>query len=314
MDGTFKFCPKYFSQLYILVAEKNGWYIAVVSALLPDKMETTYNRLFRTLKQLVPNFPPKIMIDFEKAVMNSIKTNFPNCAISCCRFHLGQAWWRKIQNLGLTELFRDRSSEEGSWLRSFFGLPCVDAASVSDVFVDVLMADAPVNHPQCMEFSDYVLETYILGSFTPEMWASDQLFCRTNNATERNNRHYNEQFYSPSPNIFAFLEVLLQEDIGNVLKVRSSGVQAPIRAEERRRRDRLENIKRENQDDIKSFLKAIKNEFLPLWFTVWFFYKYFTCNFGNRILSVIEIFYAAWLSLLNKCIDDFLTDSFQWTR
>ena len=188
------------------------------------------------------------MIDFEKAMMNSKTTNFPNCAISCCRFHLGQAWWWKIQNLGLTELFWDHSSEEGSWLKSFFRLPCVDAASISDVFVDVLMADAPLIHPQCMEFSDYVLETYILGSFTPEMWASDQLLCRTNNATERNNRHYNEQFYSPSPNIFAFFE-----DIGNVLKVRSSGVQAPISAEERRHRDRLENIKRENQDDIKSF-------------------------------------------------------------
>ena len=24
MDGKFKFCPKYFSQLYILTAEKNG--------------------------------------------------------------------------------------------------------------------------------------------------------------------------------------------------------------------------------------------------------------------------------------------------
>ena len=47
--------------------------------------------------------------------------------------------------------------------------------------------------------------------------------------------------------------------------MRSSGVQAaPIRAEERRHRDRLENIKRENRNDIKGFLKAIKNKFLPL--------------------------------------------------
>ena len=56
MASTFIFCPKYFSQLCILVAEKNGWNIAIVSALLSDKMETTYNRFFRTLKQLVPNF------------------------------------------------------------------------------------------------------------------------------------------------------------------------------------------------------------------------------------------------------------------
>ena len=37
IDGTFKFCPKYFSQFYILVAEKNGWHIAVVSALSRTK-------------------------------------------------------------------------------------------------------------------------------------------------------------------------------------------------------------------------------------------------------------------------------------
>ena len=79
MDGTFKFCPKYFSQLYILVAEKN-------------------DRLFRTLKQLTPNFHPKIMIDFEEAVINSIRTNFPKLCHILLPFPFGQAWWRKIRN------------------------------------------------------------------------------------------------------------------------------------------------------------------------------------------------------------------------
>ena len=207
-------------------------------------METTYNRLFRALKQLVPNFPPKIMIDFEKAVMNSIKNSISQTVPYPAAVAILVRWSGMVAED--PELFRDRSSE-GSWLRFFFRLLCVDAANVSDVFVDVLMADASVNHQRCIEFSDYGLEMYILGSFTPEMGASDQLFCRTNNATEQNNRHYNEQFFSPSPNIFAFLaflEVLLQEDIGNALKVRSSGVQAaPIRAaEERGRRDTLEKL------------------------------------------------------------------------
>ena len=190
------------------------------------------------------------MIDFEKAVMNSIKTNFPNCAISCCCFHLGQAWWRKIQNLGLTELSRDRSSEEGSLAEVLLRTTLCRCSKCFWCLRRCADGWCSMNHPQSMEFSDYVLETYILGSFTPEMWASDRLFCHTNNATERNNRHYNEQFYSPSPNVFAFLEVLLQEDIGNVLKARSSGVQAPIRAEERRHRDRLE--KREKTKTISN--------------------------------------------------------------
>ena len=89
-----------------------------------------------------------------------------------------------------------------------------------------------------------------------------------------------------------FIKTFLEEDIGNVLKVRSSEVQAPIRAEDRRRRDRLENIERKPRQYQIFFEGYIKRIFAFVIYSVCF-YKYFTCNFGNRILSVIEIFYAA---------------------
>ena len=57
-------------------------------------------------------------------------------------------------------------------------------------------------------------------------------------------------------NIFAFLEVLLQEDIGNVLKVRSSEVQALICAKEK---------KEDAETDLKTSrekTKTISNLFL----------------------------------------------------
>jgi hypothetical protein len=41
-------------------------------------------------------------IDFEYAMHSAILTKFPNSTISCCRFHLGQSWWRKIQAVGLS--------------------------------------------------------------------------------------------------------------------------------------------------------------------------------------------------------------------
>ena len=32
-----------------------------------------------------------IMLDFEKAIINSVSTKFPNCKINACRFHLAQS-------------------------------------------------------------------------------------------------------------------------------------------------------------------------------------------------------------------------------
>jgi hypothetical protein len=44
--------------------------------------------------------PEVFHIDFEYAMRIAILTKFPNSTISCCRFHLGQSWWRKIQAVG----------------------------------------------------------------------------------------------------------------------------------------------------------------------------------------------------------------------
>jgi hypothetical protein len=50
-------------------------------------------------------------IDFEYAMHSAILTKLPNSTISCCRFHLGQSWWRKIQAVGLSVEYKDKSSE-----------------------------------------------------------------------------------------------------------------------------------------------------------------------------------------------------------
>jgi hypothetical protein len=33
---------------------------------------------------------------------SAILAKFPNSTINCCRFHLGQSWWRRIQAVGLS--------------------------------------------------------------------------------------------------------------------------------------------------------------------------------------------------------------------
>jgi hypothetical protein len=42
IDGTFKWCPKYFSQMYTLRGCKNGNYVPLLYALLPVKDEKCY--------------------------------------------------------------------------------------------------------------------------------------------------------------------------------------------------------------------------------------------------------------------------------
>jgi hypothetical protein len=56
-----------------------------------------------------------------KIDMDNIKLQVKTIVSS--RFDLGQAWWRKIQNLGLANEYKDSAnSETGKWLTAFFGL------------------------------------------------------------------------------------------------------------------------------------------------------------------------------------------------
>ncbi|XP_025194768.1 uncharacterized protein LOC112594280 [Melanaphis sacchari] len=46
--------------------------------------------------------PIRLYADFEKAIHNAARHVWPSIEIKGCRFHLGQSWYRKIQQLGLT--------------------------------------------------------------------------------------------------------------------------------------------------------------------------------------------------------------------
>jgi len=54
---------------------------------------------------------------------------------------LEQCWFRKIQNLGLTNMYKF-NSPEGKWLQYCFGLPFLHPRAVSDCFLE-LMSEIP---------------------------------------------------------------------------------------------------------------------------------------------------------------------------
>ncbi|CAC5387124.1 unnamed protein product [Mytilus coruscus] len=61
------------------------------------------------------------------------------------RFHLGQNWWRRIQTIGLSTEYKERSSEVGKWPNQLFGLAFLSPEEIEDCFVEDIMAVTPQN-------------------------------------------------------------------------------------------------------------------------------------------------------------------------
>ena len=102
-DGTFSVSPDVFYQVYTIHVVIENAVIPLVYALLPNKTQNTYEKLFGCLEQ----FGKKVIIDFEAAVRNAITEMQPDTEIQFCFFHLGQAVWRNVQKLGFTRKYMD---------------------------------------------------------------------------------------------------------------------------------------------------------------------------------------------------------------
>ena len=95
-DGTFKVCPQIFFQIYTIHAQINGRILPCIYALLPNKTEETYTRLFREVEQHVANSPTDILMDFERAALNSVGQVYPNTEFKGCFYHFSSNIWKHI--------------------------------------------------------------------------------------------------------------------------------------------------------------------------------------------------------------------------
>ncbi|XP_054276641.1 uncharacterized protein LOC128995650 [Macrosteles quadrilineatus] len=228
MDGTFSYAPKHFYQMFTIHSVENGNYVPLIFCLLPDKKELTYKALFKLLCEKFQEqgflFTPKqITVDFEVAIHTAIKLTWPTAVLIGCRFHLTQAWWRKIQQLGLSKEYRSEpQTESGKWLHWVFGLSMLDATEVEAGFVEDLMSI----QPRLVEaFSDYLVENYIdsESTFPPSIWASSSVTSeRTTNACESFHAKFSRNFTHPHPNIFIFVEAIKEVQIDTSIGIRSS--------------------------------------------------------------------------------------------
>lgn len=228
MDGTFNYCTKFFTQLFTVHGYLKGHYIPLAFCLLKTKSECTYKKclerlVYHAAKNDLQLMPKYIVTDFEKAIQKAVKDVWPETQIVGCRFHLTQAWWRKIQHLGLTAEYKDKTSEIGQWLGYCFGLLFLEPEKVSDAFVFELSTIQPQSE-KVQKFADYLVDNYISedAHFPPQLWAENSAsLTRTTNACESFHSHFNNSFYQPHPSLFLFIDTLLKFQMEVYIKINS---------------------------------------------------------------------------------------------
>lgn len=100
MDGTFKYSPKYFLQLFTIHGGYNGHYVPANFCILPDKRVVTYETTLKNIKFTAEKMniclhPKNVVSDFELAIRKSVKSVWPESNVFGCKFHLAQNWFKK---------------------------------------------------------------------------------------------------------------------------------------------------------------------------------------------------------------------------
>jgi hypothetical protein len=135
------------------------------------------------------------------------KNVWPDIIIKGCRFHLGQAWWRKLQNLGLSIHYCDNVSEIRQILKNIFGLPILNEHDIEISFTEDFMSFKP-DDEKLNQFLDYLIENYIdqQSDFPPHTWAEMSSNSeRITNACESFHSKFKSYFYTSHPDIYSFL-------------------------------------------------------------------------------------------------------------
>ena len=81
---------------------RDGHLLPSLFVLLSNKTEATYRRMWEQIRTLCPLVQPReMLLDFEKAAINSFEEVWPDALVRCCFFHLTQNVWRKVQAAGM---------------------------------------------------------------------------------------------------------------------------------------------------------------------------------------------------------------------
>ncbi len=203
--------------------------IPTVFALMPNKTQVSYNRVFSALKNLNPNLQPiSIMTDFEQSAINAFKEAFPNALQRGCFFHLSQCLWRKIQQIFIEEMKNNYSTDADFALqvRHLAALAYVPEIDVVAAFENLLDSQYYTENERLLQpLIDYFEDIWIgridrrnrrrQPLFPISLWncyeAAKSGLPRTNNSVEGWHRGFNELVGSSHLSIWKFIDDLKKE-------------------------------------------------------------------------------------------------------
>ena len=162
--------------LYIIHVPLGTTTVAAVYALLQRKTQDTYEDLFTAIMDYTYQLDLHsdlltIVCNFEASVIRAVQSVYgPNVEIRGCFYHLTQATWRKIQELGLVPSYR---TDENFKLfcgeldgLAFLPIPDIPAR------MDWIRQHTPAGAEELVNYFD---KTYVTGTYRPARPAAGQL-------------------------------------------------------------------------------------------------------------------------------------------
>ena len=235
MDGNFAMSPTQFAQLFVIQVALSESAVPCVFALLQDKRQTTYETLFQAIIDKCTNLgyqpdPISVMVDFEIGLRQALSSVLgDHIHIQGCFYHLSQATWRKIQELGLTDTYKN-SDEFKQFCGMLDGLAFLPVRDVAARMEYIQTLDAP-NSEELVTYFDttYVARRYrnILrngwniirrtpAGFPPPDWnvhdATVSDAQRTNNQCEGWNNRFTHLVGHHHPHIWKLIKFLKLEE------------------------------------------------------------------------------------------------------
>ena len=84
----------------------NDQTVSIVFFLIQNKSEERNIRAFRQLQEINPGLEPsKNVVVLEKILIHAFQKILNEVTIKGCLFHFAQAYWRKIQDIGLAPVY-----------------------------------------------------------------------------------------------------------------------------------------------------------------------------------------------------------------
>ena len=280
MGSGWYFCRMSFLILPTLYHAWNYQGHVCTVGVLSDEKKTKekYEELFAALKNMNAMLDPhEVTIDLEIAAIEALKSSFPNANIKGCSFHFAQAYWRKIQSVGLAREYQ-QDTELRNILKSFVALALIPQEDIYIGFQKLKETTAKMQNEKITEFVSYFEATWLGeknlrgrrtgASFLPQIWCqfenAKEMRQTTTNAVEGWHRAIKGSLGYVHPTIFKFIDFLRREQSATENKLISlqAGKELPKNARYQKNALRIKNILEGYQKNrIELALNGLSNNF-----------------------------------------------------